>query len=149
MLAQMKQYEPDWSVRGIKLESIDGLEDKELCDLVNSSSISCLRALNVDVDFMFSTDPEMWEVNPTFQESKDVIKSLKVVNDAAERSIALMSSFNSSLTKNEEEMQRLIQVVGDHRKRVPDSSKDTLKNYTLRTSTKRSSDYNYNKVNEQ
>ena len=78
----------------------------------------------------------MWEVNPNFQESKDVIKSLKVVNDAAERSIALMSSFNSSLIKNEEEMQLLIQVVQDHRKSVPDSSRNTMKNYTLRTSTK-------------
>jgi len=67
-----------------------------------------------------------------YVQNKRIVDSLKVVNDTAERSIALMSDFNSSITKNEAEMQRLIQVVEDHRKRVPDSRKQTLAVYMMR-----------------
>jgi hypothetical protein len=123
----MKQCGRDWTKRGIKLECTDQLEDKGLWELVDSSFTCALLSIHVDVDFLFNTDPEMWTDNPTFQKLKTYINSLKVVNDAAERSISLMSGFNESITKNEVQMQRLIQVVEDHRKRVYDSCKRTLK----------------------
>jgi hypothetical protein len=40
---------------------------------------------------------------------------VKVVNDLAERAVALIQEFNSSLTRNEEQKQYLLQVVEDHR----------------------------------
>ncbi|ESO05801.1 hypothetical protein HELRODRAFT_171475 [Helobdella robusta] len=40
----------------------------------------------------------------------NVVKSLKVVNDTAERTVALMTNFNQSITKNETELQKLIQI---------------------------------------
>jgi len=43
-----------------------------------------------------------------------------------------MSSYNESVTKNEIEMQRLVQVVEDNRKRIPDYKKTTLKQYETR-----------------
>jgi hypothetical protein len=49
-----------------------------------------------------------------------------VVNDAAEHSVALMSALNESIMPNETEMQRLIHVVEDNRKQVPDARKGTL-----------------------
>jgi len=51
---------------------------------------------------------------------------IKVVNDAAEHSIALMSYFNQSMTKTESEMQKLIQVVEDNRKHTTDYRKGSL-----------------------
>ena len=64
-----------------------------------------------------------------FQQAQSIICSLIVISDAAERSIALMSQFNQSITgtKNEAEMQTLLQVVADHRRRLPDTHKSTLK----------------------
>ena len=53
--------------------------------------------------------------------------SLIVINDAAERSVALVLHFNQSITKNEAEMQTLLHVVADHRGRLPDTRKSTLK----------------------
>jgi len=79
-----------------------------------------------------NSDPETWNDSPVYTQNKSIISSLKVINDIAERSIALMSNFNASITENESEMQRLIQVVEDHRQRVPDSSKRTLNAYTVR-----------------
>lgn len=54
---------------------------------------------------------------------------MKVVNDVAERSVALMSTFNQSITRTEAEMQKLIQIIEDNRKCIPDSRKSTLVTY--------------------
>jgi len=64
-----------------------------------------------------------------FQHAQSMVCSLTVINDAAERSVALMSQFNQSITgtKNEAEMQTLLHVVADHRRRLPDTHKSTLK----------------------
>ena len=51
---------------------------------------------------------------------------MKVVNDTAERGIALMQQYNSSLTKNEEQKQFLLRLVERHRKTFPSSAKSTL-----------------------
>jgi len=48
-----------------------------------------------------------------FQQAQSIVCSLTVISDAAERSIALMSQFNQSITKNEAEMQTLLQDVAD------------------------------------
>ena len=62
-----------------------------------------------------------------FQQAQLIVCSLTVISDAAELSMALMSQFNQSITKNEAEMQTLLQVVADHRRRLPDIRKSTLK----------------------
>lgn len=118
----------NWSVRGIKYPAAEceQLEKKQLHELVAPSSTAALRSLGLNILVLSGTDPETWEKIPAFQATKAVVKSLKVINDAAERSVALMSSFNESITKTESEMQKLIQVVEDNRKRIPDARKSTL-----------------------
>lgn len=121
----------DWNVRGIKcpVAECDQLEKRQLHELVTSSSTAALRSLGLDIAVLSGTDPQTWEEIAEFRETKAVVTSVKVVNDAAERSVALMSTFNQSITKTESEMQKLIQVVEDNRKRVPDSRKSTLMTY--------------------
>ena len=68
-------------------------------------------------------DPEEWESMPHYQRRKQVAKSLKVVNDVAERGVALIQNFNGPLTKHEEQKQYLLQVVEDHRKKFSDTKK--------------------------
>jgi len=46
--------------------------------------------------------PEEWLDDPDYNELKHAASVMKVVNDTAERGIALMQQYNSSLTKNEE-----------------------------------------------
>jgi len=128
----LQQCGDDWSVRGYKLEETTDLNTKELHHLVTSSSMAALRSLGLDITFISGSDPSAWSSSETFRATKAIICSIKVVNDAAERSVALMSTFNESITRNETEMQRLIQVVEDHRKRVPDARKGTLVAYNPR-----------------
>ena len=53
---------------------------------------------------------------------------MKVTNDSAERGVALIQSYNRLLTKNEEQLQFLLQVVSEHRHIFPNTNKDTLIN---------------------
>ena len=52
----------------------------------------------------------------TYYDAKKTVSALKVVNDSAERGIALASCFNSTLTKHEEQKQFLLQIVKGHQK---------------------------------
>ncbi len=58
--------------------------------------------------------------------AEDIVRELRVVNDTAERGVALMQEFNALLTEDEEQTQFAIQVIKEHRKRYPDSKKETL-----------------------
>ena len=57
---------------------------------------------------------------------------MKVVYNTAERTIALMQQYNSSLTKNNEQKQYLLRLVERYRKQYPTCAKSTLMNMGLR-----------------
>lgn len=57
------------------------------------------------------THPSLWESNLEYKRCYDTFKTLKVVNDTAERGVALAESFNEALTHNEDERQRIFQTV--------------------------------------
>jgi len=78
-----------------------------------------------------SKDPAEWNDDPSYQELKTAASKMKFVNDSAERAIALMTRYNSSLTKNEEQKQYLIRLVERHRKQYPTCAKSTLLNTEL------------------
>jgi len=63
--------------------------------------------------------PEQWEQDESFQEGRRKIENLKVVNDGAERGVAMISTFNDSLTRDEDTKQALLQVVEHHRRLHP------------------------------
>ncbi|ESO05704.1 hypothetical protein HELRODRAFT_171365 [Helobdella robusta] len=124
----MTAVDSDWSVRGVKYPAteLEQVKSKPLHDLVSGTSRAALLLLGMDVAILRETEPDSWNDLPLFQKVANVVKSLKVVNDTAERTVALMTNFNQSITKNETELQKLIQVVEDNRTRIPDSSKRTL-----------------------
>ena len=49
-----------------------------------------------------------------------------MVNDLAERGVALMQEYNQLLTKDEDQKQALLQTVSEHRKKYPDAKKSTV-----------------------
>ena len=50
-------------------------------------------------------------------------QSVKVVNNLAERGVALVQEFNSSLTRNEEQKQYLLQLVEHHKGQFAEPTK--------------------------
>jgi len=71
-------------------------------------------------------DPDLWATNDDYQCGLRILKQLKVVNDHAERGVALIQEYNSILTRKENQKQYLLQVVQEHRRRFPDFNKTTL-----------------------
>ena len=71
-------------------------------------------------------DPKEWHDDPSYHDLRTAASVMTVVNDSAERAIALMQQYNSSLTKNEEQKQFLLRLVKRHRKNFPSCSKATL-----------------------
>jgi len=63
-----------------------------------------------------------------YRELYRAASTMKVVNDSAERAIALMQQYNSSLTKNKEQKQFLLCLVEKQRKQYPTCTKSALTN---------------------
>jgi hypothetical protein len=78
---------------------------------------------------MLKMDPKDWRGKPEFEIHLNLksVRSLKVLNDGAERGIALVSELNSKpLTRNEDEFQKIIQIIEHNRRRYPGVSKSIL-----------------------
>lgn len=70
--------------------------------------------------------PNMWPSDSNYIELREKVQKMKVVNDCAERGIALIQAFNKSITKNEEQFQYLLRLVQLHRTKFPTCKKATL-----------------------
>jgi hypothetical protein len=73
-----------------------------------------------------SKDPETWTDDPVFVEMQQLAREMKVVNDCAERGIALIKEYNSTITKDEKQKQYLLRLVELHRKNFLTASKATV-----------------------
>ncbi|CAD6211110.1 GSCOCG00012795001-RA-CDS, partial [Cotesia congregata] len=56
-----------------------------------------------------------WCRNDSYKKCSEYFNTLKVTNDVAERGVALIEEYNNYLTKDEQQLQYLLQVVGEHR----------------------------------
>jgi len=79
-------------------------------ELISNKSIQFFRRFRISSDFLHK-DPSLWEITTEYKEAKDIIATLKVVNDSAERGVKLMEEFNDKFTKQEEQKQYVLQVI--------------------------------------
>jgi len=60
----------------------------------------------LDIEMSFLDDPvEKWDTHPGYNKGFQVVGSLNVVNDHAERSIKLLQDWNKTVTRKEERFQ--------------------------------------------
>ena len=71
-------------------------------------------------------EPAFFAFVQDFQKGLSIVRGLNVTNDAAERCVALIQSFNSSITTDEEQKQFLLQIVEEHRRSLANSNKSKL-----------------------
>ena len=81
--------------------------------------------MNIDASFLLE-DPTVWNDNEAYKRAKQSLSNLSVVNDRAERAVALIQDLNRKLTKGEDQLQFLLQVVAEHRKKFPKPTKESL-----------------------
>lgn len=113
LMNELDEYEEVGEVKkkdSLKIEDIPNFIRQDLpVDLITYKSIKLFDRFNIQTNFL-SLDPKYWEENEDYKKGKEIVGSLKVVNDTAERHVKLMEEFNSKITKNEVQKQFLLQV---------------------------------------
>ena len=101
------------------------VENLQLHDFVSKKSRDLFEKMDLP-DAFLEVHPETWEDREDFKKSLRILKAMNVVNDHAERGVSLIQEYSNSITKNEDQLQFLLQVVQEHRRAFPDSKKCTL-----------------------
>lgn len=113
-------------VKRVSMEENDRIiSSQNLNDFVTSNTRQLFNALDVPQQFL-QQHPSTWQSLDNYKCAQNRVMSLKVVNDAAERGISLIQSFNGVISNQEEQKQYLMQVVEKHRRDFPDPNKSTL-----------------------
>ena len=116
-----------------KLESFDlgkpdfpQLDPKTvLPDLIGPLSWTLFEVLNVETEFL-TVSPDKWMDYPGYVECYTIARNMKVVNDTAERGVKLISEFLTTTTKEESQLQYLLQAVEAHRDKFPNFNKKNI-----------------------
>ncbi len=105
--------------------ALDTFTGKSLEDFVTANTKKLFELMELPNDFL-SVDPDEWDNRDDFKMARETVQALKVVNDHAERGVALIQEFSGLMTHDESQLQFLLQVVEEHRRAFPDSRKQTL-----------------------
>jgi hypothetical protein len=107
----------------LSLLSKQNIADLTLADCVSKQSMILFDLLGIPKQFL-ANDPAKWSQCEEYMVAKAVAQSLCVTNDHAERAVSLIQeATNSKRFKKEDQLQLAIQVIEDHRKRIPDAKK--------------------------
>ncbi|KAE8745811.1 hypothetical protein FOCC_FOCC007458 [Frankliniella occidentalis] len=114
-----------------KKAKFNGDKSVRLADFVNAHSKGFFEILGIDPSFLDSP-PSEWPGNPAFQYGLEIVESLHVVNDVAERAVNLTGQYNCQLTKSETSFQDLLLVM--HKTLQEDTPQSlTLGQYSLKS----------------
>ena len=99
-----------------------------LPDFVGPRSVLLFSQLKLDHTFLLA---ENWRETLHFYTLKSAISNLHPANDSSERALAMATSFNWRITRDEESYQDMMLVVAAHRKKYGFKTKEDLKNFVL------------------
>lgn len=93
------------------------LANSSLESFVTKRTANIFSQLMIDDSFLH-LPPDEWIKNKAYQDGQRVVRNLQVVNDLAERGVKLCKDFNKLLTKDNDENERVLQVVEHNRKLI-------------------------------
>ena len=123
-VAQLISKLPDYDLPLQKPTLPTILPGSSLPDFVGPRSTLIFKLLKVSHSFLSSPD---WRSSPEFKKVKEALNNLTPVNDSCERALALATTFNGVITKDETSFQELVLVVDSHRKKFKLEKKKDLK----------------------
>lgn len=98
---------------------------------VTSGSVKLFSLLSTngqeEAESFLSKPPAMWHSNDSYLAMKKKADLLRVVNDCAERGIALIQCYDNTLTQDENQKQYLLQIVHKHRSKIPVPTKKVIR----------------------
>ena len=109
----------------LKRVKISEIQNASLVSFITQGSIKFFHILGISTEFL-SQNPMYWSADVNYIKGLEVVSNLKVINDGAERGVALMSDYNKLITRNEFEKQCLLRSVHDHRQKFTSCRKSML-----------------------
>ena len=109
----------------VKNDDIHHLKEKDFSHFICAESKTFFSRFSISTDFLTHC-PSTWKDDINFQRGLQIVKSIVVVNDVAERGVKLIQEYQNILSKDEEEKQCILQIVSDHRKKYPHATKSGL-----------------------
>ena len=110
---------------GIPKEPKVVTKDTDLVDFIGPNSWFLFQMFQTDGSWL-KEDPSLWNTLQIYQDIRKHVHSVKVINDAAERGVKLITNFAAIITDNDEQRSSLLQAVEKQRHDFPDFSKTTL-----------------------
>lgn len=110
----------------IEHSEYESLVQRDISDFITKKSLLLFHQFDLKPDFL-DKSLELWSQDESYRRCLEVFRDLKVVNDIAERGVALVEKFNSLLTKDEHQRQYLLQVVKHHHSQYPNCEKGRLR----------------------
>lgn len=104
---------------------VDDIQTKNLASFVTQRSSHFFHITGISKNFL-NTNPSTWNDNPDYVSGLNIVKCLEVVNDRAERGVAIMTEYNKLHTKNETQKEDLLKLVYDNRKLYNTCDKSNL-----------------------
>ena len=95
-----------------------------LTDFFGPRTILLFDLVEISRSFLLLDD---WQLQPEYTLARDALRNLSTTNDSAERALALATSINEKITKNEKSYQELLLVIAAHRKKYSLQTKKDLK----------------------
>ena len=100
---------------------------KSLPHIITDLQISRMFFETVGVDDSFPDLPvECWPDLASYKKAEAAAKNLACVDDCDEHGVALIQTFNETLTRDEQQKQYLLQVVESHRRDFARCNRDKL-----------------------
>ena len=125
MVANLGKPAKKKALKRLEKKNVGTFQGKRLSDFVTSRTTVLLEDLDMDGSFL-GAPVQSWEDNNAYKAGKQRVSQLAVVNDHAERAIALIKEFNNALTTTEEERQLLLKAVHVNRKLIPEKTKKAM-----------------------
>lgn len=101
------------------------INSKQLEDFVSKNTLRFFTITGISSNFL-KKNVEDWPKDEGYINGRNIVCSMRVVNDVAERGVALMEEYNKLHTNNEEQKQYLLLLVKEYRQKYPNSNKSTL-----------------------
>ena len=92
---------------------------------MGSNSYLLFNILGVDCKWL-QKDPKDWKEDMEFQQAEQFVRTVKTVNDCAERGVKMISEYAAILTKDEKVRSWLLQGVEANRSKYPNFNVKTL-----------------------
>ena len=91
----------------------------KLVDLIGEKSYLIFNLLGLSYDWL-SGDPDNWENNEDYVKMKQFVRTVKTVNDCAERGVKMVTDYAKILTHDENTRNWLLQGVELNRRKYSD-----------------------------